>query len=80
MRVFFLLIGVLVLSHSAFASLVTSHGYAQFEELKYDADFTHFDWVNPDAPKGGTIRLMGFGSFDTLNPYTLKRHQPDWHS
>ena len=76
MRVFFLLIGVLVLSQSAFASLVTSHGYAQFEELKYDADFKHFDWVNPDAPKGGSIRLMGFGSFDTLNPYTLKGSSP----
>lgn len=76
MRVFLFLLSVLLFSHHAFASVVTSHGYAQFETLKYDADFTHFDWVNPDAPKGGTIRLMGYGSFDTLNPYPLKGTSP----
>ena len=76
MRVFLFLLSVLLFSHHAFASVVTSHGYAQFETLKYDADFTHFDWVNPAAPKGGTIRLMGYGSFDTLNPYPLKGTSP----
>ena len=76
MRVFLLFVSVLLFSHHAFASLVTSHGYAQFEELKYDANFKHFDWVNPQAPKGGTVRLMGFGTFDTLNPYTLKGTSP----
>ncbi len=39
---------------------------------KYPADFTHFDYVNPLAPKGGSVNLDGFGSFDKLNPYTLK--------
>ena len=76
MRVFLFLVSVLLFSHHAFASLVTSHGYAQFETLKYDADFSHFDWVNPDAAKGGTVRLMGFGTFDTLNPYPLKGTSP----
>lgn len=76
MRTVFLLISLLILSLPASASLVTSHGYAQFENLKYDADFSHFDWVNPTAPKGGTVRLMGYGSFDTLNPYTLKGSSP----
>ncbi len=76
MRVFLLFVSVLLFSHHAFASLVTSHGYAQFEALKYDANFKHFDWVNPQAPKGGTVRLMGFGTFDTLNPYTLKGTSP----
>lgn len=76
MRVIFLLLGVLVFSQSALASLVTSHGYAQFGPLKYAADFQHFDWVNPKAPKGGTVRLMAFGAFDTLNPYTLKGTSP----
>lgn len=76
MRVFWFFVSVLLFSHQAFASVVTSHGYAQFETLKYDADFTHFDWVNPAAPKGGTVRLMGYGSFDTLNPYTLKGVSP----
>ncbi len=41
-------------------------------EPKYPPGFDHFDYVNPDAPKGGSINLSGFGSFDTLNPYTLK--------
>lgn len=76
MRVFLLLVSVLFCSHPALASLVTSHGYAQFEDLKYDANFKHFDWVNPKAPKGGTVRFMAFGTFDTLNPYTLKGTSP----
>lgn len=67
---------MLLLSHTANASVVTRHGYAQFDTLKYDAQFTHFDWVNPDAPKGGSVRLMAFGTFDTLNPYTLKGTSP----
>ncbi len=76
MRVFLLLVSVLLFSHQALASLVTSHGYAQFDKLKYSEQFKHFDWVNPDASKGGTVRLMAFGTFDTLNPYTLKGTSP----
>ncbi len=76
MRVFFFLISALLFSQYTLASLVTHHGYAQFEKLKYGAQFKHFDWVNPDAPKGGTVRLMAFGTFDTLNPYTLKGTSP----
>ncbi|PZQ38328.1 MAG: ABC transporter substrate-binding protein, partial [Ectopseudomonas oleovorans] len=44
--------------------------------LKYPASFSHFDWVNPDAPKGGTLRIMASGTFDTLNPYTFKGSSP----
>lgn len=39
---------------------------------KYPANFKHFDYVNPDAPKGGKIILSGFGDFDSFNPYILK--------
>ena len=39
---------------------------------KYPVGFSHFDYVNPDAPKGGELVLSGFGSFDTLNPFLLK--------
>jgi microcin C transport system substrate-binding protein len=42
------------------------------EPPKYPADFKHFDYVNPDAPKGGTLRQAGFGSFDSLNPFINK--------
>ncbi len=71
-----LLLISLALSFPASATLSESHGYAQFGTLKYPARFTHFDWVNPQAPKGGTLRLMAFGTFDTLNPYTFKGTSP----
>jgi microcin C transport system substrate-binding protein len=52
--------------------ITKSHGLSLFGDLKYGADFTHFDYVNPDAPKGGTVRYAAIGTFDTLNPFTLK--------
>ncbi|MCY1338609.1 Oligopeptide-binding protein AppA [compost metagenome] len=73
-RLVLMLIGLL--AQPCFASLIESHGYAQFGTLKYPANFDHFDWVNPDAPKGGTLRVMAFGTFDTLNPYTFKGTSP----
>jgi microcin C transport system substrate-binding protein len=39
---------------------------------KFGPDFKHFDWVNPDAPKGGVLRQRAIGSFDTLNPFSAK--------
>lgn len=48
------------------------HGIAMHGALKYGPDFSHFDYVNPDAPKGGKVRLADIGNFDTLNPFTLK--------
>ncbi|MBA1199656.1 ABC transporter substrate-binding protein [Pseudomonas plecoglossicida] len=42
------------------------------EPPKYPASFKHFDYVNPDAPKGGTFRQSGFGGFDSLNPFINK--------
>jgi microcin C transport system substrate-binding protein len=54
------------------SGLSKSHGLSAFGDLKYNSDFKHFDYVNPDAPKGGSIRLAGIDSFDNLNPYILK--------
>ncbi|MCB1538737.1 MAG: ABC transporter substrate-binding protein [Rhodospirillales bacterium] len=48
------------------------HGLAIYGAPKYQAGFTHFDYVNPDAPKGGTLRLSAIGTFDTLNPFIVK--------
>lgn len=76
MRLLLPLLISLALSFPASATLIESHGYAQFGTLKYPARFTHFDWVNPAAPKGGTLRVMAFGTFDTLNPYTFKGTSP----
>jgi microcin C transport system substrate-binding protein len=42
------------------------------EPPKYPANYPHFDYVNPDAPKGGTFRQAGFGGFDSLNPFINK--------
>jgi microcin C transport system substrate-binding protein len=43
------------------------HGLSLFGELKYPAGFKHFDYVNPNAPKGGSVRMMALGTFDNFN-------------
>ena len=48
------------------------HALTLFTDVKYPADFKHFDYVNPQAPKGGRVRFGLVGSFDNLNPYTFK--------
>jgi microcin C transport system substrate-binding protein len=48
------------------------HALSLIGEPAYGPDFTHFKWVRPDAPKGGRVRRMGFGTFDSLNPYSIK--------
>lgn len=52
--------------------IIKAHGISTFGELKYGPDFRHFDYVNPDAPKGGTFSTWAFGTFDSLSPYILK--------
>ncbi len=48
------------------------HGLSMFGDLKYGPGFEHFDYVNPNAPKGGEVKLAAIGSFDSLNPNVLK--------
>jgi len=48
------------------------HGLSLFGELKYGPDFGNFEYVNPDAPKGGSVRYSAIGTYDTLNPYVVK--------
>lgn len=48
------------------------HGISYFGDLKYPPDFKHFDYVNPNAPKVGEIRLSQQGNFDSLNPFVRK--------
>ncbi|MEX1034504.1 MAG: extracellular solute-binding protein [Sneathiella sp.] len=67
-----LLTALLLMTTSAAADPRTSYGLSVFGDLKYGPDFTHFDYVNPDAPKGGTIKLRDLDSFDTVNPFLLK--------
>ena len=64
-----------------FAALPTwaAHAYAQFGDIQYPAGFTHFSYVNPQAPKGGRIAMVSpsrASSFDKYNPFTLKGTAP----
>jgi len=54
------------------AAITPVHGVAMHGTLKYPADFTHLDYTNPDAPKGGTLKQHVIGSFDSLNPFIVK--------
>ena len=56
-------------------AVIESHGISAFGELKYPAGFRHFDYVNPDAPRGGTISFRGTlasQTFDSLNYFILQ--------
>ncbi|MCM2320449.1 MAG: extracellular solute-binding protein [Pseudomonas sp.] len=55
------------------AAAAAKHALTLYNEApKYPANFQHFAYVNPDAPKGGTLRQAGFGGFDSLNPFINK--------
>jgi len=69
-----ILAGLLAFQGAATAQAKPQHGFAVLGSLKYGPDFTHFDYVNPDAPKGGRLRLWYNGNFDSLNPFILKGH------
>ena len=71
----------LALSGTAIADAVqTGYGLSAFGDLKYPRDFKHFDYVNPDAPKGGSLRttsVLASQTFDSLNSYILKGDPAD---
>ncbi|UWR15799.1 extracellular solute-binding protein [Sulfitobacter sp. M368] len=54
------------------ADTTVSHGYSFYGDLSYPADYPHFDYVNPDAPKGGELAIAFVGSLDSMNPYSGK--------
>ena len=49
-----------------------THGIAMHGKPKYEESFTHLDYVNPDASKGGVVRFGSYGSFDNLNRVAFK--------
>jgi len=60
-----------------------AHGYALWDDLKYPAGFAHFAYVNPQAPKGGELRLVSnqrTSTFDKYNPFTIKGSAPAYLS
>ncbi|MFW1677836.1 extracellular solute-binding protein [Pontibacter sp. JAM-7] len=54
------------------ATAATQHGIAMHGDLKYAAGFSHFDYTNPDAPKGGKVVQSSIGTFDSFNPFIIK--------
>ena len=71
---FKILIVSIFLSNIAYSNdhIIKSHGISTFGELKYEKNFKHLDYVNPNAPKGGEVSIWAFGSFDSMHPYTPK--------
>lgn len=76
---FFTSLVLLTTSHSAFSAQTAAsapepqYGIAMHGEPKYQKDFAHFDYVNPDAPKGGTLRMaIVANGFDSFNPFTIR--------
>nr|WP_319566206.1 extracellular solute-binding protein [uncultured Rhodoferax sp.] len=64
-------------------SVWAAHGYALWGDLKYPSGFSHFDYVNPVAPKGGELRLVSnlrVSTFDKYNPFTIKGSAPAYLS
>ncbi|MGI9395770.1 MAG: extracellular solute-binding protein [Boseongicola sp.] len=72
------LFSVLILATAGIAraesheQVTVAHAYSNFGDPKYGPDFTHLDYVNPDAPKGGEISTWASGNFDSFNNYTRK--------
>ncbi len=63
---------IILLSFFALQSAHAKHALTLFGEPKYGAGFTHYDYVNPAAPKGGNVKLAYPLTFDSLNPFILK--------
>lgn len=54
------------------AATIVAHGYSFYGDLSYPADFEHYSYVNPEAPRGGEIALWAPGTFDSMNPYSRR--------
>ena len=74
MRAVLFTIGLLFTGPAAIAASdsLGRHGMSMFGALKYPQGFNHFEYVNPNAPKGGLVRMEARGTFDTLNSFTIK--------
>jgi len=72
-RVFTAGVLVFALSHIVFAQeIIVSHAMSMRGEPKYSADFQHFEYVNPDAPKGGTLKQHRVGNYDSFHRFAQR--------
>ncbi|MCK4837351.1 MAG: ABC transporter substrate-binding protein [Desulfobulbaceae bacterium] len=69
-----LILSLIILSAN---KLEAAHGISIDGKLKYSADFNKFDYTSDQAKKGGQLVLHSLGSFDKMNPFTLKGEAPD---
>lgn len=69
---FHLYMGLSPLPRANAAETGVRHALTLDEKPKYGPDFQHLDYVNPNAPKGGMVRLHSIGSFDSFNPFIIK--------
>ena len=67
-----LLLSIFLIFFSTSSFAEKTHGIAMHGKPKYAEGFTHLDYVNPDAPKGGTVRFGAYGAFDNLNRVAFK--------
>ena len=65
MRFYLILLLFTSTAYASDSTIQTAHALALYGAPRYGADFEHFDYVNPEAPKGGTIRLAAIGTYDT---------------
>ena len=68
---------IIILSLFFFTNIVNaknnvSHAIAMHGEPKYPSNFTHLEYVNPTAPKGGSVTFSATGTYDSFNPFILK--------
>jgi len=66
------LLGLIYMLSTTMAIGAPVHGIALHGQPKYGPAFEHFDYVNPNAPKGGEARFAAIGGFDTFNPFNIK--------
>lgn len=71
-RISFLLAAALTAAPLLANEVITSHHLVGFGSAKYNSTFTHFDYVSPEAPKGGNVTFAEIGTFDSFNRYASR--------
>ncbi len=67
---------LMLIAPMAQAAPEARHGIAMHGDLKYGPGFSHFEYANPDAPKGGDVKLAAIGTYDSFHPFVLKGMTP----
>ncbi len=76
-QLFLTIASFIILIATAPAPAYAVHGVSLGDQLKYPADFSHFEYTSLQAKQGGHLVLNGLGGFDKMNPFTLKGVAPD---